>query len=249
MDSSASLDNVLRRVLSAGNKEMNMHYPPHIYEEHYNISTDFIIDECVRLFPENSSIVDVIRPFLGVKFDALKNDKISLPDNYRNFLGAAINVKDCGAAPCDCVEKIFKNDPLAKTPEEFKEAVAELGCEAVDVDMLDKSEFNNRTTHSYKKPTLAKPIGTMISKEIKICPKGVSHAEVFYVRRPKRYRYGYIIRPDDTYIFDPASSEESEWDDAAFQYLFKAISSLYSIYTRDGEMQGWTQELKKIGLF
>lgn len=253
--SQASLNSVLRKVLSAGNKEANQMYPPHIYEEHYNITTNFIIDECVRLYPTEQSVVDIIRPFLKVKFAPLKNGVLEFPEDYRNLLGAAINVNDSTMKPCDCEEKIYPNDPLALTKAQLDQKKAEVGCRGLDIVILDITEFNHRSRHPYKKPSTDKfskrpPIGGIYEgRGIKICPYDISHAEMYYVRKPKEYQFGYTLNPDDTYVFNPLTSTESEWEDTALQYLIKGISSLYAIYTRDGEMRDWTLELKKIGLF
>lgn len=247
----ATLNSVLRKVLSVGNKESNQMYPPHIYEEHFNTVTQFIIDECVRLYPTNTSIQDVIRPFLMAKFDRVINGVITLPRDYRNFIGAAINLNNTTKEPCgECNDKLYRNDPLVVQKDELDRRVVESGCFAQDISMLDRDEFNRRTTHSYKKPTLQEPIGVFSSNNtIKICPFDISHAEVYYIRKPKEYKFGYKMNPDDTYSFDPATSTESEWDDTAMQYLVKGISSLYAIYTRDGEMRDWNVEIKRIGLF
>lgn len=255
MASKASLNSIYRKVLSTGNQDASPMYPPSIYEEHFNVTTEFIIDECVRLFPDNSSVVDVIRPFLSVKFDKLVNGLISFPENYRNVLGAAININNQTKKPCDCGDKIYPGDPLALTKEQLEARVASLGCSAKDIVILDIDEFNERTDHPYKKPNIDKldkkpAIGCIFNGlGVKVCPAEISHAELYYVRKPKVYRFGYTQNPDDTIEFDPTTSEESEWDDTAVQYLFKGINTLYTIYTRDGEMRDWNVELKKLGLF
>jgi hypothetical protein len=179
---------------------------------------------------------------------------VTLPDGYRNLLRTAINVtddfsEDCGCSDCK-EDKVFPNDPLAKTASQVAEQKQKASCMSHAVRMVDVGEWDDLTTHPYKKPTLEDPIGNIfMAGKIRICPQNLSYAELTYVRKPKEYVYGYKMNPDDTYVFDKDSSTESEWDTTAHQYLLRGISTLYSMYVKDGEMRDWNLEIKKIGLF
>lgn len=247
--SAASLDNVLQTVLSQGNKEQNASYPPRIYELHFRLVTNFILDEVARIFPTNQTVIDVARPFLVTKEVMVKDGVIEFPVNYRNLLGAGIFVSEDFEEDCGCKET-YIDDPLKDSDAMIDKKKKRSKCISHDVTMLDIDEFGDRTRSKYKKGTLADPIGCIYEGGgIKVCPYDVSHVEIRYLRKPKEYRYGYKENPDHTYYFDLATSEESEWDDTALQYLVKGVNALYAIYTRDGEFQNWNEVIKKVGLF
>lgn len=248
MSTVVRMDDIVKKVLSVGNKEQNQHWPPHIISEQFNTVSNFIIDRCVELFPGNNGIVDIIKPFLIKKQVAVVGGIIPFPENYRNLLGAAITVtKDLKSLCSDAAE--YKNDPLKKTVAQMEREKTTGNCISNIVTMVDQDEWDERTTSNYKKPTYKKPIGCIFEGEgIRVCPYDIGHVELRYVREPKEYRYGYTQLPDDTFVFDPTVSEESEWNKTATAYLFKGMSSLYSIYLRDTEMRNWNTELKNIGL-
>jgi hypothetical protein len=70
-----------------------------------------------------------------------------------------------------------------------------------------------------------------------------------YLIQPETYKYGYVMNPDDTYAWNPASTLESQWTDNAFAKITKGITTLFSIYTRDGELRDGMLELKQAGIF
>lgn len=249
--SAANLDNVLQMVLSQGNKEQNAMYPPRIYELHFNIVTNFILDEIARVFAETQQVIDIGRPFLKSKEVAVTGGVAKFPEDYRNLLGVGMNVTIDFEQDCGCKDdSVFENDPLARRPELIAKDQKKSKCVSHDVTMVDIDEFGYKTTHPYKRPTYKKPIGCIFTtSEIKVCPFDVSYVEIRYLRKPKTYRYGYKMLPDDTYVFDSTTSEESEWDDTALQHLIKGVNALYAIYTRDGEFQNWNEAIKKVGLF
>lgn len=253
-----TLDSVYKKVLSIGNKEQNSMYPPHIFDEHFNVVTNYILDEVAKTFAENRSIVDIASPFLMTKEIAVVGGKVGFPVEYRNLLGVAMYVtikgdEDCGCNDCGCDDKDkrdFQNDPLAKSSKQLMKKIERNKCTSRDLVELDIDEFSDRSTHPYKKPTLIKPVFCQFeSRKIKVCPFDISHVEIRYLRNPNVYRYGYIEQPDHTFVPDPATTIESEWDSTAMKSLVSGVSSLYSIYAKDGEMQNWNEVIKKAGLF
>lgn len=252
-----TLDSIYKKVLSQGNKEQNSMYPPHIFDEHFNIVTNFILDEVVKAFANNRSIVDLASPFLMTREVAVISGEVEFPPNYRNLLGVAMYVtikgdEDCGCKDCGCHEekRDFQNDPLAKSAKQVMKTIERNKCTSRDLIELDIDEFSDRSTHPYKKPTLKKPVFCQFkSKKIKVCPFDISHVELRYIREPKVYRYGYVEQPDHTFVPDLASTVESEWEHTALQPLVKGMTALYSVYTKDGELQNWNEVIKKAGLF
>jgi hypothetical protein len=246
----ASLDSLLKQVLSGANKEQNMHYPPHIFETHFNVVTAWLLDRAVELYPTTQSVVDVIRPFLVTKEFPVDGGYVKLPDEYRNLLRVAFNVTDDYKKDCGSKETAFANDPLKPLDGAQRAAARKAKCISHPCIPVDTDEWDDLTTHPYKKPTLKRAIYNIFdSTQVRICPHGISYAELTFVRRPKQYRYAYTMNPDDTYVFNPTGSEESEWNDNAVKPLLTGLNTLYSMYVKDGEMQNWNMELKKIGLF
>lgn len=250
MASVSSLDSLYRKVLSQGNKEQNAAYPPHIFSEHYNIVTNFIIDTCVKTYPDTTLVGDILRPFIESKVIPVIKGVAAFKEDYRDRLALKHFVTSDYKKNCNCDEGKYENDPLEDSQEK-KDRKAEAGtCVWNDIEVLDVSEFGERTRHDYKYPTLEDAIATIKKgSEIKVCPFDIPHVEITYVRKPKIYVYGYKELPDHTFIFDSSKTEESEWDDAAFPYLLKGMNTLYSLYTRNVEMQNFNDALKKLGMF
>jgi len=238
----SSLENVLKGVLSVANAEQNFAYPPNVFENHFNIVTAFILDNLAIAYPR---YVDALLPFIATEKIPVTDGYIQLPDNYRNLLGApSISVKPDGG---DCSDN---NPVIIDTASEFKSANLKSGCKTYPISIVDKREWDARTTSSYAFPTHKNPIGLFDGKKrIKVCPYDISRVNVMYVRKEKLYRYGYIAQPDDTYIYDVTTSVESEWEEAAFELLFKGVSSLYGAYSRDNTIIEWNTILSKVGLF
>lgn len=248
MSTILTLDRIANSVLSVGNKEHNQHWPPHIIDEHINMATNFIIDRCVELYPGNNSIVGIVKPFLKVENIPVINGNISFPENYRNILGAAITVAKDKKSLCTGGSE-FKNDPRVKTVTQLEKEKLRGTCISNNVNMVDQDEWSERTRSKYKFPTYEKPIGCIFEGEaIKICPYDIANVELRYILEPKIYRYGYQQLPDDTFVYDPNASVESEWEQTAASYLFKAVGALYSIYLRDPDMTNWNMQLRKSGI-
>lgn len=248
---SATLDSILKKVLAQGGKEQSSTYPPNIFDEHINTATNFLLDRVAEIFPDNQSIVDVARPFLKIIPIPVTGGKINFPDDYRNLLGIAINVSPDFKSLCgESGGSKYKDDPLAKSQAQLDRKIEQSKCISRSVQVVDIDEWDDRTTSNYKSPTYKRPIACIFEdKSIKLCPYDIGSVEMRYLRIPKVYRYGYKENPDHTFVFDPATTEESEWSDNAIQYLVKAVGSLFSIYLRDPEMRDWNMELKKMGLF
>jgi len=236
----SGLENLLQSVLSVGNAEQNSSYPPYIFSNHVNIVTSFLLDALSKVYPDK---VDALLGFIKYKRIPVTNGYIQLPEDYRNLLGRpSINVRPDGK---DCDETV-----IIDTASEFKVANLRGGCKTYFIDIVDKNEWDARTTSKYAFPTYEKPIGLFIGeRRIKLCPYDLASVEVAYVIKENIYRYGYITQPDDTYIFNAATSIDTQWSEAAFEYLFAGCLSLYSAYSRDNTIIEWSEILKKSGIF
>ncbi len=239
MPNKGNLDYVLQSVLSIGNKEANAQYGPVIFSQHFNIVTSFIIDKCIEAYPNH---LDVLRPFITTKKIAITDGNIILPDDYRNILGVpSISAKKDGSGECS-------DAPITET--DFKRDILKSGCRTRPIEMIDENQWDNRTTSTYKAPTYINPIGCFFGKRsIRICPYDLSKVELRYVKKELQYKYNYIINPDDTYLFNPVGSVESEWEDSASQLLVKGVLSLYSAYLRDNQLSQFSAVLNQAGLF
>jgi hypothetical protein len=240
MDNKCSLDNMLQAILVAGNGEQNATYPPKVFETQYNAVTSWLLDSIVALFPKDQQFVDIIRPFLKRVKIPVTNGEVKLPKDIRNFLSASVSVRKDFKAECGDEET---------TETQMKISDRKVGCMSRPVKIVDQSEFDYLTTHRYKMPTYENPVGCWLDEDsMKICPFDITGVEIRYVRNEKKYRYGYILQPDDTYIFDEETTIESEWGNNAFKYLYRGLSVLYGMYTRDNNFRNFAQELKQIGL-
>lgn len=241
MANKASLQNILQQVLAVGNQDQNFGYPPNIYASHYNITTSYLIDVLAKIYPVHC---DVLLPLINVVKIQVKDGHIQLPEEYRNILGApSISVKKDGS---DCSDN---NPVVIDTASEFKTAILKSGCKTVPITILDKSQWDYRTTSTYAYPTIDNPIGLYVAdRKIKVCPYDLANVEVMFVKKEPVAKYGYLMNPDDTFIFDPATSQEVGWGEAAAEFLFKGVLSLYAAYSRDKELTDYTTVLKQIGL-
>lgn len=250
-----TMQETLDEVMSTGNQSQNQHYPPSVFTRHYNLVSSFLLDEIVKLFPTSSSMVDIIKPFLKKTIQQVNSGVAALPDDYRNILNVGMFTNENGTQACRCEDapkdqRVFADDPLAPTQQQKNRDSLGRKFVSVDVKMVQIDEWNNRVTHSYKKPTYKKPICCMFEGiGLKVFPFDIPSVEIRYVRQPKKYAYNYRLLPDDTYVFDPANSTESEWQDNARTYLYKGVSTLYASMVRDTELAQNTDQLKKAGLF
>lgn len=232
----SGLDNVLQSVLSVGNKEANQNYPPSIFSRHFNAVTSFLLDKLVELYPYKS---DLLLPFLRTLKNPITNGGVPLPGDYRNYLSFSISVKPDGS---DCSD-------VPTTATSFKIAGLKSGCKTVPIEILSRKEWDYRTTSTYAFPTIENPIGVFKEGQLKVCPYDLAKCEINYVKKENLYSYGYVLQPDDTYIFNVATSVESEWSDNAFQPLFKGVLALYSAYLRDNQLTEFSGILNEKSLF
>lgn len=241
MANKSGLKEILQQVLSVGNAEQNFAYPPSVYSQHYNITTSFLLDKFSLTYP---TFVDCLLPFIEVKKIPITNGYVQLPETYRNLLGApSISVKSDGS---DCLG----DDPvIIDTASEFKTANLKSGCKTVPIEILDKKEWDYRTTSTYAFPTLENPIGLYIGgRRIKVCPYDLMRVEVMYIKKEPIGVYGYVSQPDDTFIFDEDTSTEVGWTEAASEFLFRGVLALYGAYSRDKDISDFNLILKQASL-
>ncbi len=240
MANKSSLDNLLKSLVSVANIEQNNIIPPNIYSSMYNTVTSFLIDECVKRYPE---FVDVLLPFIKEKKIPVTDGYVQLPEDYRNLIGApSISVKADGSDCSDSAEPI-------NTEAKFKVETLKKGCQTVPVVIVDKSEWDNLTTSTYDFPTYNAPIGMFIGgNRIKVCPFDIKNVQVTYAKKEDIYVYGYTMQPDDTYIYNVSDSVESIWTEAAYQYLFKGLVALYSAYSKDNNLRDFGLILNQSGI-
>lgn len=242
-ENKASLDNVLKAILSVTGQEQSMFYSPRVYSDQRNVVESLLLSALVKAYPTNQSVIDQIAPFVKVQTLPNKDGYIELPEDYRDLLGAPMifaNPESDG----ECAEKI---EPL--TPATFKAGKLKAGCNLNSVDIVPQSVFTKRTQSTYNKPTWENPIGAFVdANRIKVCPFDISKVSVMFAKKEKVVRYGYIIQPDDTYLYDPNTTEETEFTSNSFPEIFNAMMALYAAYAKDQVMQNWAQVLSKAGI-
>jgi len=239
-----SLDNMLNAILGVANEEKNLSYPPFIYQSQYNTVTSLLLSKLSDIYPSDSGVLDMLDPFVERKVIQPVGGYITLPDNFRNILGTPqIGVKGNGDGCQECEQEEIK------TNKQFETLVLKAGCRKVPLLMVDQSEFAFRTTSTYKFPTYEKPIGYRSGKQqIKVCPYDIAAVEVMYVKKETLAVYGYTMQPDDTFVFNEATSNEVGWQSSAFKPMFDMLLFLYTAFSRDNNLRDWTLLLNKEGL-
>lgn len=243
------LQEMLQAVLSTSAAEQNMSYPPLVYQNHYNIATSWLKSKIAEVYPTNIRFKDIVNPFYKSRVLPVKSGLVTLPDEYRNYLDIIIpvNSKQNGDCVGDCED--CNDDPPEIAARKFQESITKSKCLSNPLMIVDSSEWAYRTRDPFDMPTFKNPIGMWVDKHtIRICPTEIGRVEFLYLVNEKKYVYGYIMQPDDTYIFNSDTSEETQWDTNAFEYLFKAICALYGAYTRDQQYTNWVTILNQIGL-
>jgi len=240
-DNKSSIINLLPAVLSNANSEANQTYPPGIYSDQYNVVTSLLISALVKTYPIG---LDMLRPFIKTYKHAVQNGYFVLPEDYRNMLGASINSRNDGMAECS------DEDPVViDNEQEVKLATLKAGCRSRPIEFLSETEWDYRTTSTYKFPTFTNPIGCFFgSEKFKVCPFDIGVVELRYVRNEDIGVLGYLNQPDDTYIVNPLTTKEVGWTSAAFDKLYTAMTSLYASYTRDPSLTNWSQLLQQQGI-
>lgn len=235
----SGLDNLVKAVLGVGNQEQNLFWPPHIISSQINTVTSLLLDKLVENYPQDQ---DMLLPFIVNKKIPVADGYVPLPDNYRNLIGApSITVRqdgsDCGSDPV-----------IIDTEREFTIAKLKSGCKTRPVVIVDKKKWDNLVTSTYAAPTYTDPIGMFAGKRIKVCPYDLKAVDVTYCVNENIYVYGYIMQPDDTFIFDPDTSIDTQWGDAAFSKLFTSMLALYSAWSRDNTLTDWARILHNEGI-
>lgn len=235
---------VFRMVLSQANKEQNQHYPPSVFEAHYMLTTNALIDECAKLYPGTQSIVDLIKPYFKAELVRVVNGIIPFPKTYRHLLGYGIYLDENEHIP----EKCKKIEPDI-TASEIKELLAESQSSSFDATQVSIGRWNKLTKHRYKRPTLTEAICCIFNSDgIKISPV-VPVVEVRYIIKTEPFKYGYLENEDGSFYFDAANTQEALWTENAISYLFKGINTLYSNYIRDPEQVATAKDLRDTWLF
>lgn len=239
----SSLDNIVKSVLSVANAEQNMSWSPNIITSQYNVVTSLLLSKLIEDFEDDGSKLDMLMSFMKIKKIPVTDGYIQLPDDYRNLLGRpAINVRPDGK---DCMD----DSPPINSPQTFKVANLKAGCRTVYIDIVPQNEFDDRTISTYAFPTIDAPIGCIFNnQQIKVCPYDLGKVEVRYTRQENLVNYGYIMQPDDTFLFDKNTSVESEWTSAAFTPIFNAMLALYGAYVKDNTLTDWATILREKGI-
>lgn len=247
---------ILSVLQLAGNKEQNAHFPPSIASNAGRLATDFCLDEIARIYPNNNRIVDKARPFLKRQLIEVVNGLATMPEDYRNILDVSIATNDKMSAPCDCKNDCDQcNDELPK--DETNGGLFENGqrtepCKYQTVRILTSSEYSLASISKLRPPTYEKPIGMFVDRTtFKVCPRDVTYVEVRYLKHPLKSEIGFQLMSDDTWQIDTTASfhVELEWERNIAPQFFKAMLSLYSMHTRDGNLVNWNNQLKEIGIF
>lgn len=243
MANKSSLDNIYKSVLSVSSQERSFFYSPKVYTDQRNVLESLLLSALVKAYPANQNVIDQIAPFVEVQTISNTGGFIQLPDNYRNLLGSPMvfaNPQSTG----ECNEPI---EPI--TTNNFKTGQLKAGCFLRPLVIVPQSEFAERTQSTYDRPSWENPIGMFVaSNQIKVCPYDISRVSVMFARKEREVRYGYITQPDDTFLYDPATSVETEFDSNSFELIFNGMVNLYFAYAKDQTMQNWALLLNKQGI-
>lgn len=234
-----SLENMLSAILGVANAEQNQAFPATIFSSQYNTVTSLLLDKLADIYPSDTTVVDMLEPFVIRTVKRPVNGIIKLPDDYRNLLGTPqISAKDDGCAECE--QENFVSD------QEFNQLKLKSGCKKVPLVIIDQAEFAYRTTSTYKQPTFKNPVGYFSGqREIKVCPYNINAVELMYVKKEPLFVYGYTMQPDDTFVFNKDKSVESLWQSNAFTPIFNMLFSLYCAYSRDNQLKDWALYLNE----
>lgn len=243
-ENKSSLNNILQDILSVAHQEQNLFYSPKIYSDQRNIVESLLLSALVKAYPLNPTIIDQIANFVAVKTLKVTNGYVQLPEDYRDILGTPM-IFATPDSTGECKDQI---EPL--TPHNFQVGILKAGCRMNAVVIYPQSEFAYRTQSTYDYPTYENPIGYyQDSRQIKVCPYDITKVAVMYAKKEKRVRFGYTMQPDDTYLYDPLTTVETEFDSAAYEMIFQAMLTLYSAYAKDQELGNWANIISQKGIF
>lgn len=239
----STLNNILQSVLSIVNEDQSAVYPPSVFSDHFNFTTSALLSKLVKEYPDNPLAIDILDPYIKFDMIAVKNGFFTMPNDYRNILGAPyvfVNQNEDGQC-----QKL----PQITTLQQFQVAQQKGACKCLPITIVSESEFSVRTSSTYKYPKHTSPIGYFTGQRmVKICPYDLTKAFVLYAMQEPVFRFGYFLQPDDTYIWDPSTTVESIWPTAAFDILVRAIVALFSAYVRDPGLTNFSIVLKEQGI-
>lgn len=238
-ENKSSLDNIVKAVLAVGNKEQNFSWSPQVITDQRNTVESMLLSSLVKAYPFDKTVTDMLMPFMKTKKIRAIDGYVKLPDDYRNLLGSpSVSLRPDNK---DCHEEA--------TEHSYDENVRKSGCRTVPLEEVTQSEWDYRTTSEYAFPTYQNPIFCFFGdRKIKVCPYDLGTVEIRYCKLETPVRYGYIVQPDDTFIFDPNTSVETEFTSAAFRPIFEAMLALYTAYTRDSELSNWALIINEKGI-
>lgn len=235
---------MLPAILSVANEEQSMFYSPRVYTDQYNALSSFLISALVKAYPLNPVVLDQLEPFVKIALLKIEDGYVNLPEDYRDILGSPYIFTN----PDSNGECGDSSEPL--TAGNFKKQTLKGGCNLKAVIIYPESEFTLRTASTYDYPTWDSPIGFFSGKrQIKICPYDATKVALMYVVNEEIYNYGYIVQPDDTFIFDETTTVESPWQSNAFEPMYKGLLAMYSAYAKDQELNNWATVLNSSGIF
>lgn len=243
-NSKAGLNNLLTAILSSANQDQNFFLPPWIFSAMVNTVTSFLIDKCVELYPSSPFLLDIIDPFVKVACITPSGGLITLPDDYRNILGApSIIVKNDKKGECGDL-----SIPI-DSAQQFLAATLKGGCNRRPITIVAQSEFDYLTTSSYKKPDFWNPIAFFTGqKQLRICPTSLTKVYLLYVKQEMIYNFGYLSNPDDTYIIDSQTTIDTEWNNSSFGPLMRGLTALYAMYSRDKTFMDFSTVLREANI-
>ncbi len=220
--------------------------PPQVFDAIYNCSTAWLIGKIAELWPKDQSYVDIIEPFLRADILPVKNGYVDLPTEYRNFLdvGALVQSDTTGACK-ECDEPEYESQAVALR--KYNKVIQEGTCVRQAIVEIDQSQWDYITKSEFDKPTFEKPVCAFFGKQkLRVCPADIKTVEFRYLINEQVYRYGYIMLPDDTFIFDPLTSIESEFKNNAFDKLYRPAMALLGVYLHDQNIQNFGQILSDV---
>jgi len=248
MANKCSLDNFFTLLLGPLDIPQSKTVSPTAFNAIYNTATGWLIGKIVELWPKDQSYVDIIEPFLVTEIKQVKNGYIELPEEYRNFLDVGALVQNSKNVTTDCAEcDDTTEDTQAIKKRKYQQAIEAGKCERQAIVMVDQTQWDYLTKDPFDLPTYDAPICCQFGdRKIKICPASIQNVELRYLKNEKMYSYGYTMQPDDTFIFNAATSVESEWTNAAFPKLYKVCMALLGVYLRDQTISGFSAAMNDV---
>ncbi len=242
MANKSSLENFFNLLLKPLDIQQSRTVPPEIYDAIYNTSAAWVIDKVAELWPFDQSYVDLIEPFLRADVIQVRGGYVNLPTEYRNFLDMGALLSNSKTSAClECDEQEVQSPEILLRL--YRKAIDLNKCVSQAIRIVDQSEWDYLTKDSFDFPSYSQPIAAFFgSKRLRICPADIATVEVRYIINEQMTRYGYLMQPDDSFIFNAATSIESQFPNSAFSKLYKPAMKLLGIYLRDQNIQAFSQQ-------